>query len=81
MDLDTLYVHSKRSQWGMSILVYEGEGQRRYQFQDGQLRTFKDGYYQLLEPVVNPPDAAEIVAELESKLGVAPHHPAYRHPS
>lgn len=69
---EILYLHSKRTNWGLAILAFEGPDHRRYQFQDGQLRTFKQGYYQLLEPVTDlPDDASEIVAELESQLGVS----------
>jgi hypothetical protein len=69
---DTLYVHSKRPVWGMAILAFEGQGSRRYQFQDGQLRTIKLGYYELLHEVADPPeDARAIVASLESSLGVS----------
>lgn len=46
-----LYRHSKRPEWGMAILAWEKGGRRAYQFQDGRLRKFKDGYYSLLEPV------------------------------
>ncbi len=53
----TLYRHCKRPQWGLSILASEGETRRLYQFEDGQTRTFKKGYYQLLEPV----DRSEIL--------------------
>lgn len=64
-----LYAHSKRPRWGFAILAWEGDGQRRYQFQDGQLRTFKLGYYELLEPVEALDDRAlDIVHELTAML-------------
>lgn len=64
-----LYAHSKRPRWGFAILAWEGDGQRRYQFQDGQLRTFKRGYYELLEPVDQPADRKlDIVRELMAML-------------
>lgn len=48
---DTLYRHAKRPQWGVAILAWEKEDVRAYQFEDGRLRKFKKGYYELMEPV------------------------------
>jgi hypothetical protein len=69
--LEPLYAHSKRPSWGLAILAWEGREKRRYQFQDGQLRTFKKGYYDLLEPVDEPYDSArDIVRDLKSMLRI-----------
>ena len=67
--LARLFVHKKRRDWGLAILAWEGLERRRYQFQDGQARTFKAGFYGLMEEVDEPLDVtAGVVAELEGKL-------------
>jgi len=66
---EPLFEHSKRPEWGLAILAWEGKNKRRYQFQDGELREFKKGYYELLDQVDKPADKAEeIVRELKSML-------------
>lgn len=66
-----LYAHSKRPRWGFAILAEDGLEQRRYQFQDGQLRTFKQGYYELLEPVEQLDERAlDIVRDLTAMLRI-----------
>lgn len=70
----TLYTHSTRPQWGLAILAWEGRDKRRYQFQDGKLRTFKKGYYELMEPVDElDADARKTVRDLKTMLGAARH--------
>jgi hypothetical protein len=54
----TLYRHSKRTEWGLAALVWEREGKRGYQFEDGKLRVFKDGFYGLFETVHDASDSA-----------------------
>lgn len=67
-----LYQHSRRPRWGLAILAWEGRDKRRYQFQDGRLRTFKKGYYHLFDPIDRPLDVAtDIADELSSKLEVS----------
>ncbi len=64
--------HTKRPSWGLGILTFEDDTRRRYHFKDGRSRTFKEGFYQLLERVEPPPaEAARLVAELEEQAGVA----------
>ncbi len=66
---NTLFSHAKRKQWGLAILAWEGNGKRRYQFQDGQLRTISDGYYSLMEEVERPADsAARIISSLKAMV-------------
>lgn len=68
-ELPQLYKHRTRGDWGLAILAWEGRDKRRYQFQDGKARTFKEGYFGFLEEVDKPVDVtAGIVAELEQKL-------------
>lgn len=68
-----LYRHRKAHEWGLAILAWERGPRRAYQFEDGKLRVFKKGYYEMLEEVDAPADrAGKVVAELERKLGNAP---------
>lgn len=46
-----LYRHKKRPQWGVAILAYDHGDVRAYQFEDGRLRKFKKGYFNLMEEV------------------------------
>ena len=64
---ETIYRHKKRGeQWGLAILAFEDGDRRAFQFQDGELRNFKKGYYHLLEPVTPAPsDAPKIVQNLK----------------
>ncbi|MFT5430347.1 MAG: hypothetical protein ACI9OJ_001021 [Myxococcota bacterium] len=67
-----LFEHTKRSQWGLAILAWEAPDTRGYQFQDGELRTFKLGYYQLLKEVDRPFSEAQVVhRELGAKLDLS----------
>jgi hypothetical protein len=47
----SLYRHVKRPEWGAAILAWERNDTRAYQFEDGQLRKIRKGYYTLLEPI------------------------------
>ena len=53
-----LFRHSKRRQWGVAALVWERDGKRGYQFSDGKLRIFKEGYYSLFESAIAPGDGS-----------------------
>lgn len=75
-----LYTHTKAQQWGLAILAWERGPSRGYQFEDGVLRIFNQGYYELLEEVDAPADkAAQIIADLRRKLGDAAHHDGSAH--
>ncbi|MCK5797928.1 MAG: hypothetical protein KAI47_12120 [Deltaproteobacteria bacterium] len=54
-----LYRHTKRPAWGLAIIAWEKPGLRGYQFEDGQLRIFKDAFFHLLEEVDPPADVTE----------------------
>lgn len=56
---DGLYVHKKRPQWGMAIMVWESDGKRAYQFQDGERRIFKEGFYDMMQEVDPPQETAD----------------------
>ncbi|MBT8492941.1 MAG: hypothetical protein KJO07_07755 [Deltaproteobacteria bacterium] len=67
---NTLVQHTARPQWGLAVLAWQREDKRGYQFEDGQLRIFKQGYFKLLAPVVRPLDEqSRVLDELNNKLG------------
>ncbi|MCB9759833.1 MAG: hypothetical protein H6739_08370 [Alphaproteobacteria bacterium] len=57
-----LFMHALRPQWGLAVLTDESADRRSFRFQDGEERTFKQGFYHLLETVERPPDEAEEIA-------------------
>ncbi len=66
---ETIYAHAKREEWGFCILAYERRDRRGYQFQDGRLRVFKEGYYDMLEPVSPKPEGTpRIISSLKTML-------------
>ena len=67
----TVYKHEHRPRWGLAILAWEGRDKRRYQFQDGKLRTFKRGYYEMLAPVADVED--DVLRDLRSMLRTSRH--------
>ncbi len=56
---ERLFKHRKRPKWGIGLWVKEEKTRRTIVWQDGRVRTFKEGYYGLLEPV----DPDEVDAE------------------
>lgn len=63
-DLDPeLYRHVKRPEWGVAILVREQDETRSYQFEDGQLRKIRKGFYKLIEPADDLGERAEHIRE------------------
>ncbi|MCB9592973.1 MAG: hypothetical protein H6719_09600 [Sandaracinaceae bacterium] len=51
-----LFRHSRREVWGLGTVVQALDDRLRMQFQDGRTRTFKKGYYHLLDAVDRPLD-------------------------
>lgn len=65
-----LYVHERRPRWGYAVLAYDHFDKRGFQFEDGKLRVFKRGYYQMLREVDPPIDKRMPVLErLNRALG------------
>ncbi|HCH61316.1 MAG TPA: hypothetical protein DFR83_00830 [Deltaproteobacteria bacterium] len=62
-----LYQHARRPQWGLAILCGEDKTSRTFQFQDGRTRTFKEGWYQLMEPVEVEEEETNSIANNLSK--------------
>ncbi|MEZ4382162.1 MAG: hypothetical protein R3A79_12500 [Nannocystaceae bacterium] len=48
--------HAKRPKWGMGAFLWERDEKRGYRFEDGEIRSFKVGFYHFLDPV-RPPDS------------------------
>jgi len=62
-----LFRHSKREGWGLAIVLRMLDDRVRMQFQDGRKRTFKLGYYHLIDAVDRPLDVTlSLVDALES---------------
>lgn len=62
--------HVKRPQWGLAILAWERGDRRAYQFEDGRLRKFKEGYYEMMQPAVSKQRSEEtVVADLQAAIG------------
>lgn len=67
---DVLYCHKTRKEWGFSLLAWDHGEKRGYQFEDGQLRVFKKGYFGLLEVCDVPlEEQVPVVAALRRRLG------------
>lgn len=63
-----LYRHRKRDEWGVGIFLWERDDKRAFRFADGEVRVFKQGFYDLMVPTVAPSDgsADQLRAELEA---------------
>lgn len=60
--------HTMRQTWGRAVMVWEAPGKRAFQFEDGSLRIFKDGFYHLLEQVeMEEAEARRLAARLVRK--------------
>lgn len=67
--LPTLYIHSKRPEWGLAIIARAGRKKNRYLFQDGRMRAFPAKFCHFMEPADKPLDVATRVArQLASQL-------------
>jgi len=65
-----LFRHELRPEWGNAIAIWERDEKRGYQFEDGQLRVFKLGYYDRLVVATTPPEeSAKIIAALRRRAG------------
>lgn len=57
-DLGSLYRHAKREEWGVAVFLWERDDKRAYQFADGEVRVFKQGFYELMVPAAAPSDGS-----------------------
>ena len=67
----TLVRHAARPQWGRAVMAWARGNKRAYQFEDGQLRVFAEGYFHMLEPTAPSEDTAAVLATLTRASGVA----------
>lgn len=68
-----LFRHSKRPHWGVAALVWERDEKRGYQFSDGKLRVFKQGFYGLFESAVAPGDGSAKAVRRLARLAMSEH--------
>ncbi len=67
-----LYRHSLRPGWGLAVIAWEDGSRRGYQFDDGKLRVFKQGYYSLLEPATDVNGSADaIITDLRDTISLS----------
>ncbi len=66
-----LFRHSRRPQWGLAVVVWERGDKRGFRFEDGSERAFKEGYYDLFEPVPAVGEAANVLARLALQVAEA----------
>lgn len=66
-----LYVHSKRERWGLAVMLWEREGKRAYQFEDGKRRIFKEGFYHLFIPRMAPAEPSPEILALLARANAA----------
>jgi hypothetical protein len=65
-----LYRHKRRPQWGLGVVLWERNGKRSLQFEDGEARVFSEQFLGMLEPVDPPFDRTEVAfARLDKARG------------
>ncbi len=64
-----LFVHSRRPEWGVGLWVSANRTTRTVQFEDGKQRTFREGYYHLLDAV--DPASVDVDEVYEKMVGEA----------
>ncbi len=76
-DDSQLFQHAKRPEWGFAVLAWEGEGRRAFQFEDGKLRIFAQGFYHLMDEVDAAPGNADTVVQgLQRRAAIETHSAA-----
>lgn len=62
--------HAAVQAWGAGILLHEDDARRSYQFEDGEVRVFDRGWFHLLRPLEDAPEAlAQRLLELAKANG------------
>lgn len=62
----SLVRHTARPRWGRAVLAWDRGRKRGYQFEDGQLRVFAEGYFHMFEAAAPSEDAASVLASLSA---------------
>lgn len=63
-----LFRHIKRPGWGVAAIVWERDGKRGYQFSDGNLRVFKQGYFNMFQSALPPGDGSAVAVRRLARL-------------
>ena len=63
--------HRKRKDWGVAALLWERDGKRGYQFADGNLRVFKQGFWDMFETAEAPGDGSATAVRRLARLARA----------
>lgn len=67
-----LYVHTKRPNWGRALCVWNRDGRRAFQFQDGNLRVIAQSHMHLFSRARLPTaEAIDVARELRSAAGIS----------
>lgn len=68
--VDRLYRHTRRESWGVAVFLWERDGKRCYRFADGEVRVFKQGFWNLMVPTAAPADgsAAELQRQVRARV-------------
>lgn len=67
-----LYEHTKRSGWGRAVCVWNRDGRRAFQFEDGKLRIIAQTHAHLLKRARVPTaEAIDVARDLRSAAGIA----------
>ncbi len=51
------YRHSRKSEWGLALILWERDGKRAYKFEDGKERIIAEPFYKLLDKTDEEPDS------------------------
>lgn len=62
-----IFQHKSRPEWGRAIVAWERGNRRGYQFEDGAMRTFKQGYYHLFQAVSGSPELTKLAMGLRRR--------------
>jgi hypothetical protein len=66
----SIFRHCKRGDWGLALLLWERDGKRGFQFEDGEVRIIAEDYYRLLEEAPgSDPEIVESLAGMAAKAG------------
>ena len=67
-----LYVHTKRPKWGRALCVWNRDGRRAFQFEDGNLRVIAQSHMHLFSRARLPTtEAIDVARELRSAAGIS----------
>lgn len=72
-----LFIHTRRSDWGLAVLSHELDGKRHYLFQDGQKRALASGFDAMMQRIDAPTlEQHAAYARLQKQVGSRGQAPA-----